>query len=160
MNPVDLEKIEAIIEPVAQSIGCELVSCDWVSELGRWILRVYIDRPGGVRVEDCKQLSYLLDPLLDVEEVVPQKYQLEISSPGLERPLRKLKDFIRFVGQKVDIKTQHPIGKRSHFKGKLLEVEEEILKLESQGSLISIPYSDIHRAHLLVDWAEVMKRKP
>src|SRR5262245_32411867 len=71
---VDLEKIETLVEPVALSIGCELVACEWVMESGRATLRVLIDKPGGILVEDCERLSYLLDPLLDVEDLIPQRY--------------------------------------------------------------------------------------
>ena len=156
---VDLEKIETLVEPVALSIGCELVACEWAMESGRATLRVLIDKPGGILVEDCERLSYLLDPLLDVEDLIPQRYNLEISSPGLERPLKKLRDFERFAGCPVRLKTKIPIENRSHFKGEIKQVEGDMVFIKTEGIIFQIPFKEIHRAKLEVDWSKELKKK-
>lgn len=159
MRSPNLEQIEVLIEPVAASIGCELVACEWGFEAGGSILRVFIDKPEGVTVKDCEKLSHLLGPVLDVEDIVLGRYNLEISSPGLERPLKKLKDFERFAGQTIRLKTKIPIEHRSRFKGQLKGLEEDVIVMESDGEVFRIPHKEVEKARLEVDWAQAMKKK-
>lgn len=161
MRPIDLEKIEAVVEPVVQSAGCELVACEWTMEGGRAVLRVLVDKEEGLIVQDCERISHLLDPVLDVEDLIPGRYNLEISSPGLERPLRKFNDFKRFTGNVARLKTKIPLHNRSHFKGVIRKVEDDTVTIEGDGAVFEIPFKEIHRARLEVDWArELKKRKP
>src|SRR4030095_15727968 len=154
-----LEKIEAVLEPVVQSAGCELVAFEWTMEGGRAVLRVLVEKEGGVLVKDCEKISHLLDPLLDVEDLIPGRYNLEISSPGLERPLRKFNDFKRFTGNAVRLKTKIPLQNRSHFKGVIRKVEDETIFIEGEGTIFEIPFKEIYRARLEIDWAQELKKK-
>ncbi|RLB25757.1 MAG: ribosome maturation factor RimP, partial [Deltaproteobacteria bacterium] len=95
------ERVIALAEPVAEDLGFDLVDVEYVTERGKWILRIYIDKPGGVNVEDCAMFSNEIGDLLDVKEVISGGYVLEVSSPGLNRPLRKEKDFIWATGKKI-----------------------------------------------------------
>src|SRR5580698_7392143 len=98
-------RVLAIAEPLAVSMGYELVDLEYLREGPQWILRVYLDKQGGVTLEDCSEFSRALGPALDVDEVINTAYALEVSSPGLERPLKKPADFDRFAGKKVAVKT-------------------------------------------------------
>ncbi|MBL7685682.1 MAG: ribosome maturation factor RimP [Deltaproteobacteria bacterium] len=160
MQASELQKIESIIEPVAQSIQCELVACEWVSEFGKNILRVFIDKPTGVQIADCEKLTYLLDPLLDVEDVISARYNLEVSSPGLDRPLKKLSDFERFKGQRATFKTSEPIENRSNYSGILHGVENNQVLIEIDQRLYKIDHSKIAKAQLKVDWEQALKKHP
>jgi ribosome maturation factor RimP len=159
MRKPDLEKIEGVVEPVASSIGCELVSCEWSFGGGKGILRVFIDRPEGAKLSDCEKLSRLLDPVLEVEDLISSRYTLEVSTPGLERPLKKLTDFTRFAGQKIRLRTKIPIEHRSHFKGTLKGVEGEEVLMEVEGLNYRIPHKEVDRANLEVDWKLELKKK-
>ncbi len=159
MQPIDIEKIESVVEPVVQSKGYELVACEWLFEEGRRILRIFIDKNEGVNIDDCSEISYLLSPLLDVEDLISGNYSLEISSPGLDRPLKKLADFEKFAGNKIRLRTKTPVDGRGNFKGILkgVEVGEILIKVDQQ--LFRIPHSNIHKARIEVDWDEFLKKK-
>src|SRR5580692_8853402 len=101
-------RVQALAEPLARSLGLELVDIEYLREGPSWILRVFIDKPGGVNLDDCSTFSHALGPALDVDDVVGTTYSLEVSSPGLERPLKKPKDFERFAGKRIKIKTFAP----------------------------------------------------
>ncbi len=156
---IDLEKIEGILEPLATSLGCELVACEWASDLGRRILRVFIDKEDGVMLEDCESFSRLIDPLLDVEGLVPEKYDLEVSSPGLNRPLRKQKDFEKFTGECVSIKTSEPLNNRSNYKGLLQGVKGQTIQLEIDHEIFEIPLNLILKANLEFNIGKLLKKK-
>jgi len=159
MSKPDLERIERLLEPVALSYGCELVGCEWAFGGGQGILRVLIDKEGGVSLKDCEQFSRLIDPVLDVEDLILPRYNLEVSSPGLDRPLKKLTDFLRFTGQTIRLKTKIPIEHRGHFKGELKGVEGEDILMETDGVLYRIPHKEVLKANLEVDWATEMKKR-
>jgi len=113
MKPVDQKKLESLVEPVVTGQGYELVDVGFKNELGAWILRVYIDKPGSaerVGLDDCASVSRELSAVLDVDDTIQGHYSLEVSSPGLNRPLKKVSDFARFVGKKAKIRTKHPVG--------------------------------------------------
>ncbi len=145
---MNAEQIEALLNPVAQSLGYELVACEWTSEFGKKILRVYIDQPAGVMLEDCEKFSKLIDPLLDVEMENPEAYELEVSSPGIARPLKKLKDFERFKGKCIRLKTQTPLEGRANYKGVLEGVRENNVLILVDGVSYEIPHSLIEKAHI------------
>ncbi|MCZ7683099.1 MAG: ribosome maturation factor RimP [Sandaracinaceae bacterium] len=131
-NRIDTARIESVVEPVCRAHGVELVQVALVTEHGQAVLRIVIDRPGsergpgaGVSLADCQAVSRDLGPALDVHDVVPGAYRLEVSSPGLDRPLVKLRDFERFAGREVKVQTRAPIpdgrgGERRNFRGQLL----------------------------------------
>ena len=159
MQPIDIEKIESFIEPVVQSKGYELVACEWLFEEGRKILRVFIDKSEGVNIDDCSEISYLLSPLLDVEDLIPGNYSLEISSPGLDRPLKKLGDFEKFVASKVRLRTKTPVEGRGNFKGILRGVEGEEVLIQIDQKVFRILHSNIHKAKIEIDWDQFLKKK-
>ncbi len=144
------DKLEKIAGPVVDSAGCELVDILAVVEHGQNILRVFIDKPGGVTIDDCAAVSRELGALLDVEDVVPGRYSLEVSSPGLDRVLKREKDFERFRGRRIKIRTLRPIGGRSNFKVTLEGVREGIITVrDDSGELWQININDIRRANLV-----------
>ncbi|MFZ5642397.1 MAG: ribosome maturation factor RimP [Bacillota bacterium] len=142
--------VEEITEPVANELGLELVDVEFIKEGGRWILRVFIDKPGGISHTDCELLSQRLDLLLDEKDPIPQSYYLEVSSPGIERPLKKPEDFRRFSGQMVNITTYAPFEGRKKFTGKLEGTGEGNLFLDEEGKRLSIPMNQISSARLHV----------
>lgn len=146
------EKTRALAEPLVAAEGLDLVDVEFVREPGGWILRVFIDKPGGrVGLEECSTVSNALDPVLDVEDFIPNEYSLEVSSPGLNRPLKKLEHFKRVIGQKVKVKTYGPMGDppRKNFSGVLTQVGEADVTVEVEGAgAFQIPFREIAKANL------------
>jgi ribosome maturation factor RimP len=162
MTEPQKERLEAIAAPVCRAHGVELVDVSFGREPGGAVVRVLIDRPvdaGGqvrsaVSLADCQSVSRDLSTALDVDEdAMPGPYRLEVSSPGVDRPLVKLADFERFTGQEIKLQTKAPIGDRRKFNGKLLGVvrEEtgETIRLEQDGKPVTIPFNEVTRANLV-----------
>jgi ribosome maturation factor RimP len=156
MKPVDNNKLAAIVEPVVTGQGYELVEVEFKNEMGGWILRVFIDNPkaeGGVGLDDCAQVSRELSAVLDVEDAIPSHYSLEVSSPGLNRPLKKEADFARFVGKKAKIRTRHPVGEsRRNFSGTLVEVTGGKVKIDVGDQVYEVPVDDVEKANLVYEF--------
>jgi ribosome maturation factor RimP len=156
MKPVDVHKLLTLAEPVVTGQGYELVDLEFKNELGAWILRVFIDNPkaeGGVGLEDCAQVSRELSAVLDVDDVIPMHYSLEVSSPGLNRPLRKESDFARFVGKKAKIRTSRPVGEsRRNFSGTLVGVEAGKVKIDVGDQVCEVPVADVEKANLVYEF--------
>jgi len=112
-------------------------------------LRVYIDKPGGVTVDDCADVSRQLSAILDVEDPLPGSYMLEVSSPGLDRPLVTANDFRRFIGEMVKVQMHQPIAGRKRFKGRLLAASDERVTLEVDGEQFDLVLADVERARLV-----------
>ena len=150
------QKVRALAEPVAGRAGCELVDVEYRREPGGWTLRLFIDREGGVTLEDCRRVSEEVGTVLDVEDPIPNPFSLEVSSPGLDRPLRREKDFLAAEGKLVRVTTREPIGGRRNFRGRLARVEPgESLTLrviDETGAEHRIPASSVDRAHLVYEW--------
>ena len=134
--------------PILGDEGLELVDVEFQREKQGWVLRVYIDKPGGVTLDDCTDISYQLSAVLDVEDLIDTSYTLEVSSPGLTRPLKELNDYERYKGQLVKIKTYKPIDGKKVFRGKLIGLENEIVKIEDEKGEREIPFEDIAKANL------------
>ena len=142
----------ADLRAAVEGLGFELVHIDLEKQRGAWFLRIYIDKPGGVTLDDCAQASRQVSTELDVEEVVPGRYTLEISSPGLDRPLRTDEDFLRFVGRKVFIHTREPLHQQRNFVGLLKSLEAGVVTLQdAQGALWAIPRDLITKARLEIE---------
>ncbi len=156
MKPVDLKKLQTLVEPVVTGQGYELVDVEFKNELGAWILRVYIDNPraeGGIGLDDCAAVSRELSAVLDVDDVIPSHYSLEVSSPGLNRPLKKEADFARFVGKKAKIRTRHPVGEsRRNFSGTLVEVVGGKVKIDVGDQVCEVPVDDVEKANLVYEF--------
>jgi len=158
-HSAQLPKLEQIVVPVCLAHGVTLVDARLVPERGGAVLRVLIDRDrgpaeewdgSGVSLDDCTAVSRDLSAALDVhEDLLPAGYRLEVSSPGLERPLVTLADFERFAGREARVRTRERIGDRRQFHGTLLGVEEGAVRIEDGGSVLSIPHELITRANLV-----------
>lgn len=142
-------KIEEIIAPVIADLGLELVDINFVKEGGRWFLRVFIDQPGGIGLEECQLVSEKISPLLDEKDPIAQAYYLEVSSPGLDRPLKKTADFQRFNGSKINLTTYEPVDGRRKFKGKLVAASDLAITLKVDGHDVVIPMERIASARLV-----------
>ena len=118
------QKAEAIAEPIVSSFGFELVDVEYVKEAGTWYLRLYIDKEGGITIDDCEAVSRLFSDKLDEEDFIDDAYIMEVSSPGLGRPLKKEKDFKRSMGKEVEIRTYRPIDRQKEFFGILSAYDE------------------------------------
>jgi ribosome maturation factor RimP len=144
-----VNQVEALAGPLCASENLELVHIEYQREAGGRILRLYIDRPGGVALDDCVNISRQLNDLLDVylDNIGP--YNLEVTSPGPERPLSKLQDYERFKGRLAKIKTLEPINGQRNFKGVLLGLIEESVSLSLNENTIVIPLGNISKARLV-----------
>jgi ribosome maturation factor RimP len=127
------QKTEAMILPMVEEKGFELVDVEYVKEGGNWYLRAYIDKPGGITVDDCEVVSRLLSDKLDEEDFIDEAYILEVSSPGLGRPLKKEKDFARSIGQEVELRTYRAIDKQKEFTGILDAYDNDSITLEMEN---------------------------
>ena len=143
-----VEVVRALIEPVVVYAGMELIDVEYGREPSGVILRLIIDKPGGVTIDDCSYINRLAGDLLDAKDSVPGSYNLEVSSPGINRPLKKKDDFERFAGQKVLIKTREPIDGRRNFKGILNGTKENFIVVSSEETIFSIPFELVAKARL------------
>lgn len=126
-----LNRVESLVGPVVENLGFELIERELVQDQGRWVLRLYIDRENqAITVADCETASRALEPVLDVEEIFPFSYTLEVSSPGLNRPLRRAKDFVKFAGERIELKTSEDFQGRRNFSGVLKGMKENNILLE------------------------------
>lgn len=143
------EAINAIIERVTAREGLELVHWEMVGPKNNSVLRIFIDKPGGVTHNDCEAVSKQVGTLLDVEDLIPTQYLLEVSSPGVDRPLYKPADYERFAGNKVKVRTQTPVNGQRNFKGKLLGIEANLVKLQVEGgNEIEIAFDNITKGNI------------
>jgi ribosome maturation factor RimP len=147
-----LQEVHEVIEPILQSQGFELVDLEYQRESRGWVLRIFMDREGGVTLDDCSGVSHEVGAVLEVKDVIPNAYVLEVSSPGLTRPLKKPEDFNRFRNQLVKIKLFQPLDGRRNFKGTLLGLEVETVRLEADGQVFEIPLQSIAKANLEIDF--------
>jgi ribosome maturation factor RimP len=141
--------LRALLEPGVRALGFELVDSELAGRGRNAVLRVYIDGPHGVTVDDCAEVSRQLSAILDVEDPFPERYVLEVSSPGLDRPLVKHEDFERFIGEDVKIRARLPIEGRRNFSGRLIEVESDHVVLEVDGDTVKLDFDNIERARLV-----------
>lgn len=156
-----MEQLERLIQPLLDEMNLELVDLEYKREQQGWTLRFYLDKDGGVTLDDCAAASREISTLLDVEDLIDGAYHLEVSSPGIERPLKKLSDFQRFSGRPVKIKTltgldpEHSGRSRKTFSGQLIGIEgsDVLLRIEEKDNLdIRIPFSDIDKANLIYEF--------
>ena len=150
--PLDVKQIESnasqLVEPVLANLSYQLVACEFVQDGGRWVLRLYIDKQGGVSVGDCERASHAVEDLIAAEDVVPVRYALEVSSPGLCRPLTRREDFERFVGERIRVKTLEPLEGRSNFAGVLTGLEGDVIVILIDGEQYRVPLAAVGRARL------------
>ncbi|WP_028843002.1 ribosome maturation factor RimP [Thermodesulfobacterium thermophilum] len=142
------EKIRELIETPILKKGIELVDLEWKRERTGWVLRLFIDKPGGVTIGDCAKISEMVGKILDKEDLIHRSYNLEVSSPGIERPLVKKEDFERFRGEKAKVVLKTPLEGRKNFSGIILGIEEEFLLLEVDQKVWRLPLGEIKKANL------------
>jgi ribosome maturation factor RimP len=147
-----LEEVREVVEPILESEGYELVDLEYRLETHGWVLRFYLDREGGVTVEECAAVSGEVGAVLEVKDIIPNPYVLEISSPGLTRPLKNLKDFDKYRNRLVKIKLYEPLEGRKNFKGTLLGLEGEKVRLEIEGRVYDLPFQGIAKANLEIEF--------
>ncbi len=154
MKETILAKVREIADRVACSEGMEIVDLDLAGGGAGRVLRIYIDKPGGVTHGDCETVSQQVGTILDVEDVVPGgRYTLEVSSPGVERKLSRPQDFVRFQGKKVKIVLREPLGDRRHWEGTLAGFSEGVVTIEPEtGARLSFAIEQIQRANLKFEW--------
>jgi len=149
MTEFDREAIAKVIERVAAREGLELVHWETVGPRNSFVLRIYIDKPGGVSHGDCEAVSNQVGTLLDVEDLLAQRYILEVSSPGIERGLYKRADYERFAGSRIKLRTLEPIDGQRNFRGKLLGLMGNNISFDADGrGHLEIPFEQIAKANI------------
>ena len=147
------QKTEAILQPIVDANGFELVDVEYVKEGGSWYLRAYIDKPGGITVDDCELVSRAANDILDEQDFVEESYIFEVSSPGLGRPLKKEKDFVRSIGEEVEIRTFRAIERQMEFYGILKAFDKETVTIMMEDeSEMQIARADIALIRLAFDF--------
>lgn len=153
------EKLLSLLEAPVGALGYEVVELEFHPQGRGGLLRVYIDREEGVTVDDCEIVSKQVSAVLDVEDPIPGHYTLEVSSPGMDRPLRKPKDFVRFAGEQARIDMELPIEGRRRFAGTLKGCEADEVTIEVDGVLHKLPLGGIGKARLVPNFANELKPK-
>jgi ribosome maturation factor RimP len=142
------DTLAARLAPLVEGLGCELWELEYSPGRGNGFLRLYIDAAAGITLDDCERVSRAVSEVLDAEDPIPGQYTLEVSSPGLERPLRTAEHFARFVGETVHVETVQAIEGRRRFKGALTAAGAETVEVEVDGKRWALPLSGIRKAHL------------
>ncbi|EMI11884.1 ribosome maturation factor RimP [Anoxybacillus gonensis] len=146
--------VEELVTPIVTDMGLELVDIEYVKEGKNWFLRVFIDSPTGIDIDQCGVVSERLSEKLDEIDPIPHNYFLEVSSPGAERPLKKAKDFERAVGKNVYVKTYEPIDGQKEFEGRLTAFDGQTVtvevKIKTKKKMVTIPYEKVASARLAV----------
>jgi ribosome maturation factor RimP len=145
------QKLVDLLRPVVEGLGYDLREVEYLPGRGNGLLRLYIDAAAGIAVDDCERVSRAVSDVLDESDPVPGHYTLEVSSPGLERPLRTAEQFGRFAGETVFVEMAQAVDQRRRFKGRLLAVEGDAVVLEVEGRRHVLPVSGIRKAHLAPD---------
>lgn len=149
----DITRVEAVCRPVIEAAGCDLLLAEWTTDQGRRVLRLYLDRePEPVTLADCEAVSKRVSHVLDVEDVISGPFSLEVSTPGLDRPLVREKDFRRFLGQTARISLRTPLpGGRKRLQGKLTDVSDGRIGLEVEGQPVWVGLADVAKANLVYE---------
>lgn len=147
------ERATALITPIVEANGFELVDLEYVREGGNYFLRAYIDKPGGITIDDCELVSRAFSDELDREDFISDPYVLEVSSPGLGRPLKKEKDFVRHTGDEVEIRLYKPFEGSKEYSGKLVDHDADSVVIETEkDKYIRIARADIALIRLAIDF--------
>lgn len=149
-----VKKIEDIVLPVLKNMELELVDIEYLQEGGYWYVRIYIEKlAGDVSLDDCAKVSMAVED--DIDKLIDNKFFLEISSPGVERPLKKEKDYIRFTGSKIKISLKHKINEKKNFEGILSKFEDSTLFLITENAELEIPFKEVRKANLVYDFKDI-----
>ena len=146
------ELVTQFAEPVVLAHGCTLWDVEYVREGGEWFLRLYIDKDGGVDISDCEAISRAMDPILDEKDPVPDSYNFEVCSAGLERQLKRPQDFARFMGSSVSVKLFKPVDGAKEFVGTLTGFEDGAVRIESAGKSYTFQKNEVAQVRLRVEF--------
>lgn len=153
MRQISIAKIEEIAQQIAAADGLEVVEVELKGSGRNQLVRIYIDKPQGVTHGDCESVSQQVGNILDAENMFPGNYTLEVSSPGVERKLKKWKDFERFQGQRVKVVLREPVEGVKHLEGVLQTAKDGALQMDLPGGKsVQVPFDQIDRANLKFDW--------
>ncbi|MBA2709127.1 MAG: ribosome maturation factor RimP [Tatlockia sp.] len=142
-------EIEELLKPLIIDLGYEMWGCEYLSQGRHSLLRIYIDKADGISLEDCERVSKQVSAFLDVEDPIPGNYSLEISSPGIPRPMFNKDQYLRYVGHEIKIKTFKPINGIRKFSGKIMNVSDDILTLKVGEETLDVQFSHIVKANLI-----------
>lgn len=150
-----IEKIEKIVTPVVNEMGLSLVDIEYMQDGGYWYVRIYVENLNGeITLEECAAISGKIDE--DVDKLIEQRFFLEVSSPGIERPLKKIEDFIRFKGEKIKVSLKHKINDKKSFEGIITECKANIIFLEiEEENIVEIPFSEVKKANIIYEFDEI-----
>jgi len=155
-----LAQIREIAERVATSEGLELVDVEYLGRGPNAVLRIYLDKPGGITIGDCQSVSQQVGAVLDIEDVMDRSYTLEVSSPGLDRKLLKPADYQRFAGKLAKVVLRGPRQGQRRFQGRLLGIQGDKVQLDSgDGHVVELDFNEIENANLVVEFGGTPKRK-
>lgn len=146
------QRVEALVAPVVYEQGLELVDVEYIKEGAHWYLRLYIDKEEGVDLDDCSNVSHAVSAVLDQNDPISQAYMLEVSSPGLERPLKKDEDFVRFRGKLVRVRTKEPVQGYQEFIGYLIGLVNEEIVLEYEKEKVQLPRDLVEKTNLALEF--------
>jgi len=145
------DELAELLRPVVEQAGCDLWEIEYSPGRGHGLLRLYIDAAAGISVDDCERVSRAVSELLDAADPIPGHYTLEVSSPGIERPLRKARHFAPYVGEKVFVEMVQAVDERRRFKGTLVAADAAAIVVEVDGRRHELPFGGIRKAHLAPD---------
>lgn len=143
------EALEQIIAPAVIAVGMELWGVEFISQGRHSVLRVYIDSEHGVSLDDCERVSHQVSGVLDVEDPIQSEYNLEVSSPGLDRPLFRFEQYAAFCGEQLKVRLRSAVGDRRNFTGLLVGADNDTLEFEVDGDSLSVPYDRVEKANLI-----------
>ena len=149
-----IQKIENIVIPVVKEMNLSLVDVEYLQDGGYWYVRIFVENLNGdITLEDCATISNKIED--DVDKLIDKKFFLEVSSPGIERPLKKIEDFIRFKGEKIKVSLKHKIDDNKNYEGFLEECKDNIISLRlEEDRVLEIPYSEIRKANIVYEFEE------
>jgi len=148
-----LARIERIVLPVTNELGLDLVDVEYLQDGGYWYMRVYVEKENDeISLDDCAKVSNRIDE--DVDGLVPEKFFLEVSSPGIERPLKKEADYTRFTGQKARLILKHKMDESRNWTGVIEKYEDSIIYLDVKDKVLEIPYSEVKKANLVFEFED------
>ena len=145
------QAVVSLIEPILMAEELELVDVEYKKEGKSWVLRIFIDKEGGVTIADCQKVSRLTGDLIDVEETITSTYSLEVSSPGLNRVLKREEDFLKFKGRQIYLHSLSPIDNRKKFNGILTDFKDQTVFIEVDGEILGIPLRHVGKANLVIE---------
>ncbi|MBN2467022.1 MAG: ribosome maturation factor RimP [Deltaproteobacteria bacterium] len=155
-----LSTVRDLANPVIEELGLELVDLEYIRGRQGWVLRIVIDKQGGVTLDDCTKVSREIGYVLEIKEVIPTSYNLEVSSPGVERPLKTPPDFERYVGRRVSVRTSGEVEGRKNFKGVLKSIHEGRVYVDVDGKEWEIGLGNIDKAKLVYEIPKKTQHSP